>query len=118
MWISVYIFVLLNKFITLKYDFSMYSSSPPMDSLIPKDESYIILSQPVAESMILMQTRPILFRIIAPPGFYHCTVLTYTTARSIFTKFHILVLQYYLVVDLHKISFDFEYLTYIVWLYR
>ena len=73
----LHIHVLLNSWITLVDDLSMYLSLP----VVTSSSSYIGISKisnhPVAGSIIFLQVRPTLFLIMVPPVFCYLIELLY-----------------------------------------
>ena len=80
--------VLLNIWLTLSDDLSIYSLLPAVTSLRSNVGISTISNHPVAGSIIVMQVRLALFWMIATAGCYWLIDLLYGPIRSICTESH------------------------------
>ena len=80
--------VLLNSWINMADDLSMYYSLPVVNSSRRNVGISITSNQPVAGSIIFMQVRLELLQMIAPPGCCCLIDLLYRTIRYTCTKSH------------------------------
>ena len=81
-------YLLLNNWLTLAYGLSMYSLLPPVTSLSSYFGNLMILNQPIAGLIIIIQVILTVFLIILPTKLCFLIDLLYGPIRSTFTESH------------------------------